>query len=290
MSGLHVSAWILDIIESIASTFPMFKRTYHFPRYAYFETSLSPSGRGPQSQPEGSLLWRNIWQALTVKLGAQTKFEGFDANGRICYAAFSTKAHFVKLDDARISFALVTLFRGIDYDKPTSKGREDTPRSRRYARHTKERVLLSNGFQENRGLVYNGRRLDECIKLYSESDAYKRAHKAEGSFRKRLIDLFNDSNVLEDISNLVDEVVEAEDRNLRLAVSSKSVMTLVLRQTKVGDIVCLLRGAECSVILRPHGQAYVFIDVVEHYPYCYDEHRQNLITAYDRDWKRLHII
>ena len=289
MSGLHVSTWILDSIENIASEFPSFGRFKFWETEADSEISSRPFGQALHSYPEEALVLRDIWQAFTVKLGAQTEFEVFDAHGRIRYAPFSTKYQFAKLEEHRISFALITLFLGLEYHKVATEGSEDDLLDREFS---KRRDLLKGWFLENKDLVYNGRRLDEWIRLYSATEAYKHAHKTEGGFRKRLIKkLWDRSTVLEDISNFVNEVVEeAVCARLRLAVSRKAVMTLVPRQTKVGDVVCLLRGAECPIILRPRGHAYLFIDAAERYPYCYDQHRMNLTALYDRDWERLHII
>lgn len=105
-----------------------------------------------------------------------------------------------------------------------------------------------------------------------------------------MLSAFREPRLLQDISNFLDELDDIAEDDLRLAVSKKSVMTLAPPQTEAGDVVCLLRAATCPIILRPQGDSYVFIGLADHYPYCYDECRMNVVKFPDSGWQRLHII
>jgi hypothetical protein len=86
------------------------------------------------------------------------------------------------------------------------------------------------------------------------------------------------------------QVEEARKDDMRLAVSEKPVLTLVPSQTRVGDVVCLVHGATCPIVLRPQGEAYIFIGLADHYPYGYHQDREAFPKFLDTDWQRLHII
>ena len=159
-----------------------------------------------------------------------------------------------------------------------------------YSWRDERRSYFRTWFQENSNLVYYGQTLQKRIEVYSETEAYKKGYRKEGGLHKRLL-APGMAPCWQDIDDFLKQLEEARNDDMRLAVSERPVFTLVPSQTRVGDVVCLLRGAACPIVLRPQGDAYVFIGLVDHYPvYHYHQHHEISFRFLDTDWQRLHII
>jgi hypothetical protein len=270
--GLIVLGAIYDSINSIASSFPDPSSTWEFkyhvlkfgPRPVHHDTSLGqPRGLAEQRFQATSIL-RDIWHAFTAKnKGCHPEYQPRDYGlSEIPYRGFHVKEDFANLDSFRLSFALTTLCKADQRDCLT--------------RSDKNRYHFRSWFRENRNLVYYGKTLQKWVDLYSETESYKKGYRKEGGVRKRLL-ARRINPCWQDIDYFLEEVEEAKEDDMRLAVTEKPILTLVPSQTRVGDVVCVLRGADCPIILRPQGDAFVFIGYADHYPFCYDKHRENLL-------------
>jgi hypothetical protein len=288
--GLKISGRILDSINSIASSFPgpaenrpLNLRARNFgPRPMYRDFSSGQSPLLPKYPPEAAMILRDIWQAVTAKNTSDSK--DIFQNGQVSYPGFVCDPMIENFDELRVAYALTTLFQA-------SKELSNLPNDERdwYKQCSNKRSDFRVWLQENRDLFYYGQTLEKWAELYSETETYKKGYRKKGGFGKRLRARGMEP-CWRDISQFLDEVDNAAKDAMRLAISEKSVLSLVPSQTRIGDVVCLLRACTCPIILRPTGEAYIFVGLADHYPYCYDEHRENLVKGQDNDWKSIHVI
>jgi len=284
--GLVVSGAIYDSINSIASSFPDPGFPWRFkqhvrkfgPRPIHHHISLGRPRGLSGDQPQVTSILRDIWYSFTAKKkGCRPKYPSRD-NGlsEISYGgSFHVKDSFANLDNFRLSFAITALCKADQRDSSVwSAG---------------NRSHFRFWFQENKNMVYYGQTLQKWVEQYSETESYKKGHRKEGGVHKRLL-ARRMSPCWQDIDFFLEGVQEAKEDDMRLAVTEKPVLTLVPSQTRVGDVVCLLRGADCPIILRPQGDAFVFIGYADHYPFCYDKHRENLLKFPFNGWQRIQII
>jgi hypothetical protein len=283
--GLVVSGAIYDSINSIASSFPEpgfpWRFKHHVRKFGplpiHHDIVLGQPRGLPANQAQVPLILRDIWYAFIAKNdGCHPEYQSRDYGlSEISYRGFHVKDDFANLDSFRLAFAFTTLCQADQRDS--------------FARSGKNRSNFRSWFRENRNLVYYGQTLQKWVDLYSETESYKKGHRKEGGVHKRLL-ARRMSPCWQDIDFFLEGVQEAKEDDMRLAVTEKPVLTLVPSQTRVGDVVCLLRGADCPIILRPQGDAFVFIGYADHYPFCYDKHRENLLKVPFDGWQRIQII
>jgi hypothetical protein len=285
--GLVVSGAICDSINSIASSFPIrlpagqFKHQMQkFGSQPIHHNISHGQPRGLSGhQPQITSILRDIWYAFTAKnKGCHPEYSSNDDGlSEISYGGgFHVKDSFANLDSFRLSFAFTALCKADQRDRCVWSDKNRI--------HFRAWYLL--GF---RNLVYYGQTLQKWVDLYAETDSYKKGYRKEGGVHKRLL-ARRMSPCWQDIDYFLEGVQEAKEDGIRLAVTEKPVLTLVPSQTRVGDVVCLLRGADCPIILRPQGDAFVFIGYADHYPFCYDKHRENLLKFPFDGWQRIQII
>jgi hypothetical protein len=284
--GLLVSGAICDSIDSIASSFlallPAWKFSHQVqkfgPRPVHHRISLGQPRGLSGDQPQVTSILRDIWYSFTAKnKGCRPEYPSRD-NGlsEISYGrSFHVKDSFANLDNFRLSFAITALCKADQRDSSVWSA--------------ENRSHFRFWFQENRNMVYYGQTLQKWVEQYSETESYKKGHRKEVGVHKRLL-ARRMSPCWQDIDFFLEGVQEAKEDDMRLAVTEKPVLTLVPSQTRVGDVVCVLRGADCPIILRPQGDAFVFIGYADHYPFCYDTHRENLLKFPFDGWQRIHII
>jgi hypothetical protein len=280
--GLVVSGAIYDSINSIASSFPHPSSTWEFrdhvlkfgPRLVHHDTHPGQPLGLPEHQAQATSILRDIWYAFTAKnKGCHQEWDY--GLSEISYRGFHVKKDFANLGSFRLSFAFTALCKADQRD--------------RLAPSDKNRSHFRSWFRENRNLVYYGQTLQTWVELYSDTESYKKGYRKEGGVHKRLL-ARRINPCWQDIDHFLEGVQEAKEDDMRLAVTEKPVLTLVPSQTRVGDVVCLLRGADCPIILRPQGDAFVFIGYADRYPFCYDKHRENLLKFPFDAWQRIQII
>lgn len=109
------------------------------------------------------------------------KLVGLDHNGEISYPPFSTRKHFVNIDDLRLSLALATLLRGIN-DQDYQFHHERDPQWHRIFLDNQSR--FRDWFHKNGDQIYFEKPLVDWVELFTHTEAYKKAYRKAVGIRE----------------------------------------------------------------------------------------------------------